>query len=64
MAPAGDQRQEETIFLLKHLLAIELWRGGLTQAEIKTRLGLGSETVNRMLKGVSREVATRGKSDS
>lgn len=61
MAPAGDQRQEETILLLKHLLAIELWRGGLTQAEIKTRLGLGSETVTRMLRGVSREVPTRGK---
>ena len=59
MAATGDQRQEETIVLLKHLLAIELWRGGLTQSEIKKRLGLGSETVNRMLKGVSREVQTR-----
>jgi hypothetical protein len=56
-----DQRQEETILLLKHLLAIELWRGGLTQSEIKTRLGLGSGTVNGMLKGVSREIPTRGK---
>lgn len=61
MAGAGDQWQEETILLLKHLLAIELWRGGLTQAEIKTRLGLGSETVTRMLKGVSREIPTRSK---
>jgi hypothetical protein len=63
VAPAGDQGQEEAILLLKHLLAIELWRGGLTQADIKGKLGLGSETVSRMLKGVSREVATRGKSD-
>jgi DNA-binding MarR family transcriptional regulator len=55
-----DQRQEETILLLKHLLAIELWRGGLTQSEIRTRLGLGSGTVSGMLKGVSREVPTGG----
>jgi hypothetical protein len=61
VAAAGDQRQEEAILLLKHLLAIELWRGGLTQAEIKSRLGLGSEAVTRMLKGLSREVSTRGK---
>ena len=63
MAATGDQRQEETILLLKHLLAIELWRGGLTRSEIKKRLGLGSQTVNRMLKGVSREVQTRDKAE-
>ena len=63
MAQGGDQVQEETIVLLKHLLAIELWRGGLTQAEIKTRLGLGSETVTRMLKGLSREIPTRTKTN-
>ena len=59
MAATGDQRQDETILLLKHLLAIELWRGGLTQSEIKARLELGSKTVSEMLKGVSREVQTR-----
>lgn len=32
MAATGDQRHEENILLLKHLLAIELWRGGLTQS--------------------------------
>jgi hypothetical protein len=58
MGPAGEQ--EETILLLKHLLAIELWRGGLTQAEIRKRLELGSGTVSQMLKGVSREVPTGG----
>lgn len=61
MALAEDQRQEEIILLMKHLLAIELWRGGLTQSEIKTRLELGSEAVTRMLKGVSREVSVRHK---
>lgn len=38
--------------LLKQLLAIELWRAGLSQSEIRTRLGLGMNTVNAMLKGV------------
>lgn len=62
MPPAGEQ-QGETILLLKHLVAIELWRGGLTQAEIRARLGLGMETVSQTLKGVSREVATRANAD-
>lgn len=64
MAPRSDQQQDDANLLLKHLLAIELWRGGLSQAEIKSRLGLGSEAVSRMLKGVSREIATRPKADS
>ncbi|MGH2974762.1 MAG: hypothetical protein ACRDLL_07840 [Solirubrobacterales bacterium] len=59
MAATRDQRQDETVHLLKHLLAIELWRGGLTQSEIRSRLELGSNTVNEMLKGVSREIQTR-----
>ena len=50
---------DETVALLKHLLAIELWRGGLTQAEIRSRLGLGSDAITAMLKGVSREVRTK-----
>ena len=44
--------------LLQNMLAIELWRGGLTQGEIKERLGIGTSTVNRILKGVSKEVPT------
>lgn len=51
----------ETVLLLKQLLAIELWRAGLSQSEIRTRLGLGSNVLNRMLKGVSREIVVRGK---
>ena len=44
--------------LLQNLLAIELWRGGLSQAEIRKRLGVGIAAVNGMLKGVSKEVST------
>jgi Trp operon repressor len=56
MTKAGEATTEEVVSLLKHLLAIELWRAGLSQAEIKSRLGLGSDTLTRMLKGVSRDV--------
>lgn len=62
--PAAERQAEETVLLLKHLLAIELWRGGLTQSEIKARLGLGSDTVARMLKGVNRELLSRAKGES
>lgn len=49
--------------LLKQLLAIELWRAGLSQSEIRTRLGIGMNAVNDMLKGVSRDVAVHVKRD-
>ena len=52
---------DETVLLLKQLLAIELWRAGLSQSEIRKRLGLGMNALNRMLKGVSREIVVRGK---
>jgi len=42
--------------LLQNLLAIELWRGGISQAEIGKRLGIATGTVNKMLKGVNKEV--------
>ena len=57
----AEPRADETVTLLRHLLAIELWRGGLSQAEIKSRLGLGSNTLSAMLRGVSREVTVRTK---
>lgn len=41
---------------LQNLLAIELWRGGLSQSEIGKRLGVATGTVNKMLKGVAREL--------
>jgi hypothetical protein len=59
MAAKTEARNDETILLLKQLLAIELWRSGLTQAEIRARLGLGSDAITQILKGVSREVAVR-----
>lgn len=53
--PTGN----ETTVLLQHLLAIELWRGGLSQVQIRKRLSLSTSTVNAMLKGVSKHVLTR-----
>jgi transposase len=44
--------------LLQNLLAIELWRGGLSQAEIRERLGVAKGTISEMLKGVNKEVQT------
>jgi len=44
--------------LLQNLLAIELWRGGLSYAEIRKRLGVAKGTINKMLKGVNKEVQT------
>ncbi|TGK23332.1 hypothetical protein EHQ05_19300 [Leptospira yasudae] len=41
---------------LRYLLAIELWRGGLSQAEIAKRIGVATGSVNALLKGVSREL--------
>lgn len=45
------------VYPLQNLLAIELWRGGLSQTEIGKRLGVATATVNKMLKGVSRTVS-------
>lgn len=53
---AKSTQEDESVMLLKQLLAIELWRGGLSQAAIRKRLGLNMNAVNEMLKGVSREI--------
>jgi predicted transcriptional regulator len=58
---AKNAQDDETVMLLKHLLAIELWRAGLSQSEIRTRLGIGMNAVNEMLKGVSRHVTVHVK---
>jgi len=42
--------------LMQMLVAIELWRAGLTQGGIAKRLSLSKTTVNEMLRGVSREI--------
>ncbi len=44
--------------LLQNLLAIEFWRGGISQAEIGKRLNVATVTVNKILKGVSKKVPT------
>jgi hypothetical protein len=56
---AKGSQGDETVMLLKQLLAIELWRAGLSQTEIRKRLGLGMNVVNEMLKGVSKELTVR-----
>ena len=48
---------KNTTNLLQNLLAIELWRGGLSQKEIGKRLGIATGAVNKMLKGVNRVVS-------
>lgn len=48
VANANDQTE-----LLRYLLVLELYRGGLSQPEIRSRLGMSMNTVNAMLKGVS-----------
>jgi len=58
---AKNAQDDETVPLLKQLLAIELWRAGLSQSEIRARLGIGNNAVNEMLKGVSREVTVHVK---
>jgi transposase-like protein len=52
--PVKDDR-----YLLQYLLAIELYRAGLPQTQIGRRLGISNNTVNGMLKGVSRHISTR-----
>lgn len=54
---------DEIAQLLKQLLAVELWRAGLSQAEIRSRLGLGMNVLNKMLKGVSRDIVVRNAAD-
>lgn len=63
MAKRSTDNAEEVIILLKHLLAIELWRAGLSQSAIRTRLGLGMNVVSHMLKGVNRHVDTQVRPD-
>jgi len=61
---ARSDQSDEAVILLRHLLAIELWRSGLSQTEIRKRVGLGMNAVNEMLKGVSKEVTVRVRESS
>jgi transposase len=56
MARAKDGTDAQTVDLLRYLLVIELWRAGLSQDEIRKRLGMSMNTLNDMLKGVSKSV--------
>lgn len=44
--------------LLQYLLVVELWRSGLSQADIRARVGLSMNVVNAMLKGIGRGIQT------
>ena len=52
---------DETVSLLQQLVAIELYRAGLSQAEIRERLGINMNALSEMLKGVSREITVHVK---
>ena len=54
-----NKGESETAYLLKYLLAIELYRSGLSQTEIRKRVGLSMNVVNDMLKGLTRHVELR-----
>jgi predicted transcriptional regulator len=58
---AKSAQEDEVAMLLKQLLAIELYRAGLSQAEIRKRLGLGMTAVSDLLKGLSREITVQVK---
>jgi hypothetical protein len=58
---AKNTQGDETVMLLKQLLAIELWRAGLSQTEIRKRLGIGMNVVTEIHKGVSRDVTVHVK---
>jgi len=59
MATKKDTDGDEIAAMLQNLLAIELWRSGLSQSQIRKRLGVSMNALNAMLKGVSREVSVR-----
>jgi hypothetical protein len=52
--------QQQIVALLQYLVAIQLWTSGLSQDDIRRRLGIGSHAVNDMLKGVARSNPVKG----
>lgn len=57
----GNKRQQsvskdsnEVVVLLRQLVAIELWKAGISQTEIAKRLGVAKATANKYLKGLKR----------
>lgn len=49
-----EQKLDEAVGLLRHLLAIELAREGVTQQAIAKHIHVAKATVVNMLKGVKR----------
>lgn len=49
----NSDTNSEIVYLLKYLLAIELYRGGLTKAQVRIRLKLQNNVISAMLRGVS-----------
>ena len=45
---------EDLVYLIQWLVAIELWKGGVAQAEISKRLGIAVGSVNKYVKGIER----------
>lgn len=50
-----EEKLDMVIELLKHLIAVELARGGVPQAKIAKRVRLATATVNKMLQGMKKE---------
>ncbi len=50
----SDKKIDKIIFLLQHLIAIELSKGGISQPGISKSLGIRTATVNKMLKGLGK----------
>jgi predicted transcriptional regulator len=49
-----DEKLDEAIDLLKHLLALELAREGVRRQSIARHIGVATATVGKMLKGVKK----------
>jgi predicted transcriptional regulator len=49
-----EEKLDKAIELLKHLLALELAREGVSRQVIAKQIGVATATVSEMLKGVKR----------
>jgi DNA-binding IclR family transcriptional regulator len=50
---------DDLAYLLQYLVAIELFRAGVSQDEIRKRLRINANTVSEMLKGLSQHLETQ-----
>mgnify|MGYP001567657396 CR=1 FL=1 len=51
---SDGKRLEDLADLMRWLVAIELWKGGVAQADISKRLGIAVGSVNKYVKGIER----------